>query len=241
LERFQRVLALGVERILVEKPVEQSRARARALIAAGEKASVWSNHYRRALAAYAPLRGRGPFVITVTSGAIGLGCNGIHWIDFALYLTASDTGALLFGEIDSTPIRSGRGPQFLDYGGRGLFSFPDGSRLFLSSAAASSAPTALSIVGATTHWVVDQDADSAHVHERDPRSTKPNYLYGADYAHRVVSGMESFELWTATRDWADALAKGREPPQPRLSEAAPAYELLFDLLERGGETAFHFT
>jgi predicted dehydrogenase len=231
-------------KILVEKPLEQSRARCRDIFALADVPGleVWINHYRRSLRGYDTLRAAGgPYMITVSSGAMGLGCNGIHWIDFALHLTGQSTGKLLFGEIDPEEIRSGRGTQFRDYGGRGLFAFPDGSRFVLSSMAASSAPTTLSIITPNSHWLIDQTTDRAFVHERPEAVTHPTYLYGKDYATTERSELESFDLSAFTRVFIDSLQKGREPPQPRLLDVAGAYDMLFDLLECSGQHKFDFT
>lgn len=244
LEQLLEVLRRRVSQVLVEKPIEQSRARMRAFIAATAEfpGAVWCNHYRRTLAGFDPVRREGgPLYITVSSGAMGLGCNGIHWIDFALHLTGQNSGTLLFGEIDPTPIGSGRGATFRDYGGRGLFGFPDGSRLFLSSAPGSSAPTAISIMSSTRHWLVDQQTDRALLHERAPEVSHPAYLYGKDYSFRQRSGLEATDLAALTTQWLTCVAAHTAPPQPPILETQPAYELLFDLLESGGEREFRFT
>jgi predicted dehydrogenase len=238
------LLEFGVRKILLEKPLEQSRQRVRELIgtASNSRAAVWCNHYRRTLRSFEPLRlAGGPFIISVSSGAIGLGCNGIHWIDFALHLTGQESGTLLFGEIDPTPIGSGRGAQFRDYGGRGVFGFPDGSRLYLSSAATSSAPTTISIVTPRAHWIVDQQTDRTFVHERAPGASHPTYAYGRDYTFEEKRGLEEVDLSALTAGWWAAVKEGGRPPQPVIADTAVAYELLFDLLETGGETMFHFT
>jgi hypothetical protein len=244
LEQFKRVLAHGVQSILVEKPLEQTRLRARAFIDAAKSARVraWSNQYRRALKGFAPLLALNePMHISVCSGAMGIGCNAIHWIDFALHLTKQTEGRLLFGEIEETPIQSGRGSQYCDYGGRGLFAFPDGSRLYLSSSASSSAPTAFSIITANQHWLVDQDADRAVIHQRRPDVTHPTYLYGKDYVREEQDGIEEFDHAAQTRQLLIDLKAGRAPRLPELSAVAPAYELLFDLLETSGKKDFRFT
>lgn len=230
--------------LLLEKPLEQSRARVHRLREAVERSGVpaWANHYRRTLAGYEDLRRTGgPFVISVSSGAMGLGCNGIHWIDFALHLTGQPEGRLLFGEIEALPIGSGRGARFRDYGGRGVFAFPDGSRLLLSSSAASSAPTTITVVAPDRHWVIDQQSDTAIIHERQPGIDHPTYLYGKDYATRQAAGLEAASLPDLTTAFMRALRDGHAPPQPRLDAVMPAYELLFDLLETSGQSAFDFT
>jgi predicted dehydrogenase len=241
---FEVVERRGIPAILIEKPIEQSRADTRALLdrVTSSRSAVWVNHYRRALSGFEPLRQvGGPFVISVSSGAMGLGVNGVHWIDFAVHLTGADEGKLMFGEIDEALIRSGRGPSFRDYGGRGVFAFPDGSRLILSCAAASSAPTMMSIVGPSTHWIVDQHTDQTWRHSRAPGVNHPTYLYGKDYGSEMIGGLEAVDLPALTTAWLEAVRDDRPPPQPRAAATALVYELLFDLLETSGETRFSFT
>ena len=244
LERLQHVAAHGIRNILIEKPMEQSRKRFREILKLAHDTGlqVRCNHYRRSLSFFNTLREQGgPFQIVVTSGAFGLGCNGVHWLDFGVYLTKSRTAKMLFGEIETTKIESGRGPSFRDYGGRGLFAFEDGSRLFLSSSADSSAPTIFTITQPTRHCVVDQEKDLAIVYEREPGSTKPNYLYGADYSRREVHGIESVKFWELTKGWMRSLSGCGECSLPTLDEAALGHELLFDLLETTRETEFAIT
>lgn len=243
-ELFEGIERRGVPAILVEKPIAQNRADAKAVLdrVASSKSAVWVNHYRRTLSGFEPLRqAGGPFVLSISSGAMGLGANGVHWIDFAIHLTGAKSGKLLYGEIDDAIIRSGRGPSFRDYGGRGVFAFPDGSRLMLSCAAGSSAPTMMSIVTPTAHWIVDQHDDRTLRHTRASGVDHPTYLYGKDYGSETVQGLEAVDLPGLTRDWIRAISENRAPPQPRAADVALVYELLFDLLETSGETQFTFT
>lgn len=240
---FRAVLDHGVRRILLEKPVEQSRARFRETLALAHAhgAKVQCNLYRRSLEAFHVLRNRGPMTIAVNSGASGLGCNGIHWIDFAHFLAGEGGGRLLFAEIEDTPIASGRGPNFRDYGGRGVFAFADGSRLMLSVGAGSPMSTTFSIVTPHAHWLVDQDADTATVHDRRPDSVKPNYLYGQDCDRRQLEGIERIDFPALTRSWIREITGGPRSALPDLEASAAAHELMFDLLESGNGTLFPFT
>ena len=244
LEQFSRLVGSGIKKFLIEKPLEQSRARTHEILALAAKSDVkvWPNHYRRCLGAYTELRElKQPLIISVTSGAMGLGCNGIHWIDFALDLTGQQKGTLLFGEVDEMSIGSGRGPGFRDYGGRAVYAFPDGSRLFLSSTASSSAPTVFSILSANQHWVVDQDADKAIIHQKPEDQGQATYLYGKDYVSKEIEGVESVKLADITRKFIADLKEGNTPLLPTLEMVAPGYEMLFDLLETTGEKEFLFT
>lgn len=237
------VAGAGVRDLLIEKPIEQSRARLRGVSEAvcGSGIRAHCNLYRRTLDAFLCLHGRGPLVVTVNSGAMGLGGNGIHWIDFVLHLSGSRAGRLVGGVIEETPIASGRGAQFRDYGGTGLFVFDDGSRLSLSVSAGSAAPTTATIVTPTEHWLVDQNRDMAVIHRRRRECGKPHYLYGQDCDVTTLEGLESVDLPALTTAWIRSLQGGPPSRLPTLEEALPAHELLFDLLETGGDDRFAFT
>lgn len=241
LERFRAVADAGIRRILMEKPLEQSRARVREILRIGRdlELDVQCNHYRRSLDFTNQLRDAGgPYHMVVNSGACGLSTNGVHWLDFAIHLTRSRAPCMLFGELDETRIASGRGAGFRDYGGRALYAFEDGSRLFLSVNADSSAPTAFSVTQRARHCLVDQAQDVAILYERDPASAKPNYLYGQDYTRQEFSGVESVEFSNLTRRWIASHRGGAPTELPTLEEAGLGHELLFDLLETSGETEF---
>lgn len=244
LEQFARIAGHGVPDMLLEKPAEQSRERFRGILdrARHHGTRVRCNLYRRTLPAYVDLAGRsGPFTLTLSTGAMGIGCNGIHWIDFALFLSGDQGGRLLWGEIEELPVLSGRGAHFRDYGGRGVFGFADGSRLVLSAMAGSSAPTATLLTTPTGQWIIDQEANQAAVYRRDPASRKPNYLYGQDYARQVENGVEAVDLPALTAAWMASLTGRGTCPLPTLETAAVAHELLFDLLEMSHDTLFAIT
>jgi hypothetical protein len=224
LERLRAIVAAGVPSVLVEKPVEQSRDRVAAAVDAAGAADVRVNHFFRTLDLFAQLRARGgPFVLTVVGGAFGLACNGIHWIDLALYLSGDGGGRLLFGELDDSPISSGRGDQFGDYGGRALYGFADGSTMFLSSGSRSSAPMQATIVQPTAETVLFPHDAAAVAYRRELEALRPD------------------DLWRSTARWGRAVAAGEPPSQPPLSTSHQAHELLFDLLELSGERDFPIT
>jgi predicted dehydrogenase len=238
LERFERLAATGIAKVLIEKPAEQSRARLHALVAVAHERGVDArvNHFFRTLPLFRELRDAGgPFHLSVTGGAFGLACNGIHWLDLALYLTGDQGGTMLYGEIDTVPIGSGRGSEFRDYGGRAVYGFAD-SRLHVASAATSSTPM---------HAVVDQPErqtvlllhnERALLAERQAGTDLPVYRYGAGYATKTIRALEADDLWRSTRQWIEG-----EGAHPTLEVSAAAHDLLFDLLETSGDSEFPFT
>jgi hypothetical protein len=211
-------------------------------LAAEHKLDIRCNHYLRTLPLFHDLKHEaGPKYVSVLTGAFGLGCNGIHWLDAAVYITNTDSADMLFGEIDAEPILSGRGAHFRDYGGRAIFALSKGSRLYVSVSSNSSAPTAVSIVMPHAHLVLDIEADSVVEYRRNPSSTKPNYLYGADYQREESSHKMSVELWKLTGQWMRYIQEVGTCSLPSLEETWPANNMLFDLLERTGLHTFPIT
>lgn len=246
--QFLWLLDHGVPQILLEKPLCQTRRDLHRMCAAAEdgRSTISVHLYRRTLPAFQAIRercrsGGGPLHITVTSGASGLGANGIHWIDFALWLTGSDSGRLLFGELNTQPIASGRGSQFRDFGGTGIFELSGGSKLVLTILARSSASTSFAIYEDHHALIVDQQHDRGIQYDRDPTSQKPVYLYGQDHRRSERDMGESVDLSEISRSWLECAFNNESSPLPSLQEARVAHDLLFDLLESGGETEFHFT
>jgi predicted dehydrogenase len=244
LERLELLVGAGIRALLVEKPVEQSRERVRQTAelvrSSGVEARV--NHFFRSLPIFEELRGAGgPNHVAVLGGAWGLACNGIHWIDLACYLSADAPGRLLYAALDRTPIASGRGPEFRDWGGRALFGFDDGTRLYLDSAAESSAPMHAVITGPARQTVLLPHEERALLYERDAAESLPAYRYGAGYSGREIAALEGESLVGSTRSWATAIERAEESALPDLERSVRAHDLLFDLLELEGEREFPIT
>lgn len=248
-KNFAWAIRRGIENILLEKPVCTSRKQLTSIIEIMSKSSakVSVNFYRRCLPFFLEFskrlrleKNRPPLNMTVTSGARGLAMNGIHWIDFALYLTGALTGKLLFAEVSKVPIESGRGPQFRDYGGIAIFGFPCGSRLTMNIIPTSSAPATFSIYEDHRMITVDQDGNCGIIYERHGTSTKPPYLCGQDYLRKEVEAVESIDLSKITQMWLLSIKGDSVNPLPSLQTAAVSHALLFDLLETSKRKGFSF-
>ena len=121
--RFERLVEWGIPHILIEKPHAQSlRESAHMMrVAAHSGARVMVPFYRRFADHYAPATlaqlGAGRLTgISITSGAIGIGCNGVHYLDLANYLFGTYPLSV-FADLSFDSIGSPRGPQFSDFGG----------------------------------------------------------------------------------------------------------------------------
>jgi len=242
-ERFADVLALDIAHILLEKPLEQSRAAVLEMqaLARRRNSDIRCNNVFREQPVFDHFRmAAPPFQMTVNAGAIGLACGGIHWIDLACFLSGDGSGQLISGTLEPRPIASGRGQQFRDFGGYGLFQFEDGSNLFIRVAADSSAPAVCVITQQHRQLVID-NLGGVLLHQRTDNADQPNYLYGQGYETRQAREFFDIDLPVQTRLWLQHVKGQRSSKLPRLTDAARSHQLLFDLLQTDGGENFPIT
>jgi predicted dehydrogenase len=224
-------------RYLLEKPLsanpDEVEQYSGLFAAAGVAAdAIYVNFPRRTWVATKILRelitGSVDVQITINGGAIGFGCNGIHYLDFVLHLAQTDVAEILFCELDEQRVASGRGSQYLDYGGRFLLRTGNIS-LFCAANAESSAPVLLTVRG--DHFIVllDETNLSWKVLKRSPDSKLPNYRCGADYSVMEQGALLVENLDVVTERWIE-----RTVELPTLAEALPAHRLLERILKAGG-------
>jgi predicted dehydrogenase len=241
--RFEKVMALDIAHILVEKPLEQSRENVHKIrtLANQAKSDVRCNNVFREQPIFDDFcNADATTQMTVNAGAIGLGCGGIHWIDLALYLSGGEPSQFVHGKLDLLPIGSGRGEKFKDFGGYGLFEFGDGSTLYLRVGAESSASAVCVITQGHRQLVIDH-LGGVFVHQRKENENHPNYLYGQGYVTRQVPNFFNTDVSAQTRLWLQHVKGIRRSKLPTLKEAVRGHELLFDLLETNGAKTFPIT
>ena len=242
-KRFEKVIALDIAHILLEKPIEQSRENVLKIQTLANQANsdIRCNNVFREQPIFEDFCNTNAITqMTVNAGAIGLGCGGIHWIDLALYLSGEKSGQFVCGKLDQLLISSGRGEQFKDFGGYGLFEFGNGSTLYLQVGAESSSSVVCVITQGHRQLVIDP-LGSMSIHQRKEGVNHPNYLYGQDYVTRQVSDFFNIDASVQTRLWLKHVKGGRSSKLPTLKEAVSGHELLFDLLETNGAKIFPIT
>ena len=239
LERLEHFVSQGVRKILVEKPLEQSRLRTRRVAELVQDHGVEArvNFGFRTLALYASAHEEpAPFRLTVTGGAFGLACNGIHFIDAALFMSRGDSAKLLFAEVLPDVVPSPRGPGFRDYGGEALIRFADTSTLSLHSDPLTRGPIVVTLERPDRTTIVDLQGGAAIVYSEEPETHHPVYRYGVGYDRAEVDGIHRYDLTDVTRQWLRGSIE-----LPTVQQTMPAHELLFDLLETTGEDRFAIT
>ena len=243
---FFKLLERKVYNILLEKPIEQSRKKVKEIVDASldKNLNIRSNHPFRELPLFQKFYdSSAPFHMAVVGGAFGLACNGIHWIDLAVYLSHSkdENTKLLFSRIDKTPIKSGRGEKFVDYGGTIVLEFARGSILLMDSWADSSAPLTFTLNHNHSSFLLDRKENLGIIYERNKTSTLENYLYGFDYERNVINPVEAISFSENTTNWLYSLKGEKKCFLPKIEESVISHERLFDALETTGKNDFFIT
>ena len=69
--------------------------------------------------------------INFTGGALGIGANGIHYLDLLFFLYNAKKAKIAYATIEPETIESGRGSSFKDFGGLIVLEFEDESGKYL--------------------------------------------------------------------------------------------------------------
>lgn len=176
------------------------------------------------------------FVMTLNGGAIGLGCMGIHYLDTFLCLSGEEMPSVLWAALSAETVKSGRGPQFEDFGGDFVLQGPRG-RLLASLSAGSSSNVVMTVRGEHFMAQVDYNEMQWKITRRKPGSSMPLYRYGADYEVVKQGHLEIPAMDAITESWA--LGKIELPV---LEQALATHVLLDKVLRAGGARApYRFT
>lgn len=211
-EDLEAFLASGARahRMLLEKPLTCDPARLEGLAdllarhGVGEDA-VQVNLAHRLSPLYGALRtlaqDSSRLLVSCVGGAVGIGCNGIHYVDLFDFLAPRGQDVIASAYLSPTLLPSSRGPQFRDFGGDFLVRRGQAS-LFLSLSAESSAAAVSTIRG--DHFIVALDeARAAYtIHRRDPASLEPTHRYGRDYALHAEGPIDTARYEELTAGWA---------------------------------------
>jgi hypothetical protein len=234
----------GADRILLEKPISANPAEYDAFVRLAREHRLgravqvnlprrtWP-HIQTLMALCADEAG---FAVTLNGGAIGLGCMGIHYLDTFLVLCGHQSPRVVSSSLSTQMVASGRGEQFQDYGADFVLQGRRG-RMLASLDAASSSNVVMTVRGAHFMATADYGDMRWKLSRRKPDSPLPNYRYGADYEVVEQGALEIPAMDVQTERWA--LGK---LDLPSLAQAAPAHQLLDEILRAGGaQPPYRFT
>jgi predicted dehydrogenase len=245
LDTCERILAHGPSHIMLEKPLGQSYDDVKTLIDFFDhkKVKVSVNLNMRMYDFIKDLKHdlstfpqfRGSFSINFNGGALGIGANGIHYLDLLLHLFEPADAEIVAGEIDPEIIPSGRGPEFGDFGGWASIRFQrDGAtigRSLLQLSATSTVFGGWDIIGTHGRIRINELEGQRIDILRNSQSNLPVNRYAADYLTPAVRTIQSPELSNLTQQWLEGLQNGKEL-LPGLRESLRSHRLMFDWLSK---------
>ena len=173
--------------------------------------------------------------INYNGGTIGIGANGIHYIDLLFYLLDASNAELTAGEIEPQLILSGRGTQFGDFGGWSCIKFFDTHQQYLGRSLLSLSSTSTVFGG----WEIIGSHGRIRINElekervdilRKPGSNMPLNRYAADYLPPVIYSIEPPFLGDLTRKWIESIINKGINLLPAIEESLKVHRLLFDWL-----------
>jgi hypothetical protein len=166
--------------------------------------------------------------MTVHGGAFGFGSNGIHHLDYFLFLTDRSTAQVRYARLFDTLIASGRGERFHDFGGQFVV---ENDRGIFSSLCVPTASVAPVLVIAGQHFVATIDERNLEwtLAVRKAESNAPLFRCGFDYEVLASGAMECTAMDQVSGLWAE----GRIT-LPDLSQALASHKLLHSVLEAAG-------
>lgn len=226
----------SADKFLLEKPISSDYSECERLFSLARNKGVYErcnvNFARRTWAHINRLKtlcdNSDDFSITVNGGAVGIGCNGIHYLDTFLYLASGRYPIVRWCHLSKERVKSGRGRQFEDYGGEFVLEGERG-KLMASIAASSSANVVMTVRGENFSAYIDYGSKVWVLNIRNTASTLPNYRYGGDYEVVEKGILELPPLDQVTELWANG-----ELELPSLDQVLMTHRLLEDVLQAGG-------
>jgi predicted dehydrogenase len=241
----EKLLEKGIRYFLLEKPLAQSYEdvlKLEKLFARYPDVSVSVNMNKRLQPLFTELKKdlntipqlKGEKTISINMGAIGIGANGIHYIDLLFFLFDAKKIEIVAGDVEDTLISSGRGGQFTDFGGWCLFKLYDGpgnylGKVFLSISPVSSAFGAWDIVCTSGRISIHELDKVRYDMFRKEDSQLPVYRYAIDYLPKEQKNLTVTPLEHMTTRWAQSLSANIRL-LPTITESLPSHELLFKWL-----------
>lgn len=132
LEVLQNFIDRGIRKVIVEKPLAASWSEALAInsLAKQHRVHIFSPFYNRYAEhfshhSFSALDAGNLLTVSISGGALGLGCNGIHYIDLCNYFFNSNPSNI-FSTLSTNSLTSPRGEKFRDHGGLVVLQYPKG-------------------------------------------------------------------------------------------------------------------
>lgn len=251
------LLEKGVKYFLIEKPLGQSFNEVKELVDffdENKNAKAFVNLNMRLYQSFIDLKHdlqslpqfNGVKTVTLNTGSIGIGANGIHYLDLIYFLFDADNAIIRASEIDDQMLKSARGEDFADFGGWGVFDFTKGNEkvctALLSISSRSSAFGGWEIIGPHGRILIDEIQQKRINIYRKHDSDIPIYRYAVDYLNPIEEKIISPFLGSLTSIWLSKLINNIDV-LPELKDSLKVHQLMFDWLSasKSGQSFFPIT
>lgn len=245
----EKIVLLGIANVLIEKPLGQSLEEVLDLINLFKdtKSKAYVNLNMRINPNFVQLKHdliskqqlHGYKIITINTGAIGIGANGIHYLDFLNNLLDADHSTIVNCSIQNEPISSARGELYRDFGGWCMLDYfkkeEKVGTAFLSINALSSVFGGIDIVAPHGRIFINESSGKRFDFLRDPTSTLPTSRYHADYFEPLICDLFNSALSDLTREWMESILNSKSC-LPSVEESLHAHALMFEWLSNSKET-----
>lgn len=237
-------LSMNPKAILIEKPLGQSYAEVEEIVNffKDKKIYVCVNLNMRQYSFVKQLKEdlnnfsqfKGEKNIVFNGGALGIGANGIHYLDLIFFLLGAEYAELISGEIEPTTIPSGRGKDFCDFGGWARINFfhESGHKLgnaYLSLSSTSSAFGGWDLIGSHGRIRLNELEGKRVDILRKEGSNMPINRYAVDYLPPIVQPIESPSLTDLTKEWIEGVLQDKMI-LPQLEDSLKVHRLMFQWL-----------
>lgn len=250
---YQRLVSLGCRNILVEKPLGQSYEEVLAFESFVQQSNrnCAVNLNMRIYPSFKKIRDdlqtlpqlSGFKTITINTGTLGIGANGIHYLDLLFYFLDADSAELVAAHIDETTIPSGRGAMFGDFGGWAVINFSKKDqqvgKALLSMSSKSTVFGSFDIVAPHGRIYLNEVEEKCIYTLRKPDSTMPINRYFADYMPSIEKKITSPFLGDLTQQWIEGLFVKKQI-LPTISESLKSHSLMFEWLNYSKQYQNHF-
>jgi predicted dehydrogenase len=253
IELYNLLVKLGCKHILAEKPLGQSYSEVVAFNEVVSKVgtSCFVNLNMRLYDCFIQLRNdlktipqlQGVKTITLNTGTLGIGANGIHYLDLLYFILDANRAEIIAAEIDKAVIPSGRGTNFCDFGGWSVLNFYKDETLvgkvFLSMSSSSTVFGSWEIVAPHGRVYLNEVEQIRVDTLRKADSAMPINRYFADYLPQSETKLTSPFLGDLTASWLTSLLKGVYV-LPDIQESMQVHKLMFDWLNNSKTHQNHF-
>lgn len=244
-EICQKLLNFNPRYFLIEKPLGQSINQVEELIAFfnnNTNVKAFVNLNTRLYPGYQKLKEdlqhlpqlKGQLTISINTGTLGIGANGIHYIDLIKYLTDATNIKIVAASVDDTIIPSGRGTEFADFGGYAVLDYLNSkdqlvarAHLILGSQSTVFGPW--EFVGSNGRILVDEFEQTRFNKYRKADSELPVQRYGGDYLPMETEKFEVPFLNDLTEELLTKLINGQYI-LPEIKETRVVHNAMFEWL-----------